>query len=151
MNGVRTITGSKDPAYPMDSLQKSYRLPTGPRTLCIRTDMQHGHGGLGENPEEIHVFADTFGMKGVPLVKITAQGREGDLLWAKYSSKAQIISATLNFSRDSGLWWERRWESVPAEIKDRKVWARIPADATVFYLNLTDNRNLVVSTEYVQP
>jgi dienelactone hydrolase len=39
------VTGTNDFAYPMDSLQKSYRLTQGDRTLCIRIRMPHGHGG----------------------------------------------------------------------------------------------------------
>jgi hypothetical protein len=46
------VTGTNDFAYPMDSLQKSYRLPSGPRALCITVRMPHGHGGPGENPPE---------------------------------------------------------------------------------------------------
>jgi len=37
------VAGTNDFAYPMDSLQKSYRLPRGPRTLAIRVRMPHGH------------------------------------------------------------------------------------------------------------
>jgi len=47
------VTGTNDFAYPLDSLQRSYRLPRGPRSLCIRVEMPHGHGPPGENPEEI--------------------------------------------------------------------------------------------------
>ncbi len=39
-------------------LAKSYRLPEADRTLCLRIRMPHGHGAAGENPEEIHVFAN---------------------------------------------------------------------------------------------
>ena len=52
------VTGTNDFAYPMDSLQKSYRLAQGPHTLCIRLRMPHGHGGPGENPAEILAFAE---------------------------------------------------------------------------------------------
>ena len=46
------VNGTNDFAYPMDSWQKSYRLPASPRTLCLRIRMPHGHGPVGENPEE---------------------------------------------------------------------------------------------------
>ncbi|MFA6632361.1 MAG: acetylxylan esterase [Kiritimatiellia bacterium] len=44
------VTGSNDFAYPMDSLQKSYRALKVPFTLCVRLRMPHGHGAAGENP-----------------------------------------------------------------------------------------------------
>jgi len=81
------VTGTNDFAYPMDSLRKSYRLPRGPRQLCLRMRMPHGHGGPGENPEEIRLFADSFFKGGVPLPKSANQGRDGNNVWATYESK----------------------------------------------------------------
>ena len=54
------VTGTNDFAYPMDSLQKSYRLPKPPRTLCVTVRMPHRHGGPGENPKEIYVMAESL-------------------------------------------------------------------------------------------
>jgi dienelactone hydrolase len=51
------VNGTNDFAYPLDSYQKSYRLPQTERTLAIRVRMAHAHGGPGEKPEEIHAFA----------------------------------------------------------------------------------------------
>ena len=76
------VTGTNDFAYPMDSLQKSYRLAQGPHTLCIRLRMPHGHGGPGENPAEILAFAESQLRRGQPLAKITGQGRDGDQVWS---------------------------------------------------------------------
>lgn len=142
------VTGSNDFAYTLNALQKSYRLPQTPRSLCIRLRMPHGHGGPGENPQEIHVFAESILGKGEPLAKITAQGREGAKAWAKFESKSPIVKAELNFTKDLGRWQDRKWESVAAEIADGIVSAEIPEGSTVFYLNLTDARGCVVSTEH---
>ena len=68
------VTGSNDFAYTMNALQRSYRLPKGQRTLCVRLRMPHGHGGAGENPEEIRVFADSVLKKGTSLPVITGSG-----------------------------------------------------------------------------
>lgn len=143
------ITGTNDSSYPIDSQQKSYRLPSGPRTLCIRTDMKHGHGGLGENPKEIHAFADSFCFKGAPLAHITEQGVESNHIWATFQSKSKITSAVLNFSKDTCNWPERKWESVQAVISGNRIFANIPSGAKVCYFNLIDTRGVVVSTEYI--
>ena len=60
------VTGSNDFAYTFNALQKSYRLPKSPRTLCIRLRMPHGHqSGLGserdrrlrgKRPQRCHAF-----------------------------------------------------------------------------------------------
>lgn len=144
---IMWITGSNDFAFPMDSLQKSYRLPSGIRTLCI-TDMGHGHGGIGENPEEIHAFADAYCMNANPLARIITQGSDRDIAWAEFNSENKITSAVLNYTKDTGPWPERRWENIPATIENQKVSAKIPNEAKVYYFNLTDDRGLVVSTEH---
>ena len=72
------VNGTNDFAYPLDSWQKSYRQPKTDRTLCLRIRMPHGHGPVGENPEEIHVFANQFLKAGQPMVKITEQGHSAD-------------------------------------------------------------------------
>ncbi len=144
------VTGTNDFAYPMDSLQKSYRQPRGPRTLAIRVRMPHAHGGAGENPEEIRAFADSFSMRSMPLTRITKQGRDGNEVWATFQSKSAIVKAELCYTRETGKWQNRKWETAPAQIdsKRSRVTANLPDGAAVYYLNLTDGRNLVVSSEH---
>ena len=144
------VDGSNDFAYPMDSLQKSYRLPEAPRTLCVRVRMAHGHGGPGENPKEIQVMAESLFRNGVPLARIAKRGREGLNVWAVFKNKAPITKAELNYTTDAGPWENRKWETIPAvlDAKAGKVSARLPKEATVYYFNLVDDRDLVVSSEH---
>ena len=146
------VNGTNDFAYPMDSWKKSTLLPQSPRTLCLRIRMPHGHGPAGENPEEIHVFANSLLNHGKPLAAITEQGHESAAAWAKFKSEFPIVKAELCFTRQSGKWQDREWETLPAEVDatTSKVTATVPAEATVFYLNLFDNRDCVVSTEHVE-
>ena len=85
------VTGSNDFAYTMDALQSSYRLPKGPRYLCVRLRMPHGHGGPGEKPEEILVFADQILKSGLALPVITDSGGDGTNVWATYTSKVPLV------------------------------------------------------------
>lgn len=144
------VNGTNDFAYPMDSWKKSYQLPKGDRTLCLRIRMPHGHGAAGENPEEIHVFANSILRAATPLPEIAEHGYEGEKAWATFRSTAPIAKAELCFTRGTGRWQDREWESLPAEINTvaSKVTATIPSDATVFYLNLFDDRNCAVSTPH---
>jgi hypothetical protein len=146
------VTGTNDFAYPMGSLQKSYRLPKGPRTVCLRVRMPHGHGGAGENPEEIRVFADGLLKKGAPLARIAKQGADGTTAWATYESAAAIAKAEMTYTKETGPWQKRKWETAPATVDAaaRRVSAEIPEGATVYYLNLFDDRNCAVSTEHVE-
>lgn len=145
------VTGTNDFAYPLDSLQKSYRLPTGARTFSIRVRMPHGHGGAGENPEEIHAFANNLLRGENPLIRIIAQGSEGREAWAAFDPTTPVAKAELLFTNDEGKWQDRLWESLPAVVNtdETRVTATVPEEAAVFYLNLIDEKGLVVSTEHV--
>lgn len=142
------VTGSNDFAYWFPALQASYRTPSGPRTLCIRLRMPHGHGGAGERPEEIRAFADSILSGGPPLPTITGQGREGDHAWVAFTAAVPVVRAELNFTRDVGNWPDRKWEAIPAELEPGRAAAVLPETATVYYLNLVDARGLVVSSEH---
>jgi dienelactone hydrolase len=143
------VTGSNDFAYTFNALQKSYRLPRGPRTLCIRLRMPHGHGDAGEGPREIFTFADSVLKNGAPLPRLTGQGRDGNQVWATFQSASKIAKAELNVTRDAGKWPARKWEALPAQVEaSGRVTATLPAGTTVYYLNLFDDRDCVVSTEH---
>jgi dienelactone hydrolase len=146
------VNGTNDFAYPMDSWKKSYLLPKGTRDLCLRVRMPHGHGPAGENPEEIRVFADSILRQGKPLPKITEQGQTNQELWAKFLSEVPITKAELNYTRDQGSWPDRKWEQIPAsiDVAAGRVSAAIPEGAAVYYLNLFDDRQCVVSTMHAE-
>ncbi len=144
------VDGTNDLAYPLNSVQKSYRLPKGPRTLATRVRMEHGHGGPGENPEEIRVFADSVLKGAAPLTRITSQGRDAHRIWAKFDSSSTIVKAELNYTTAIGKWQDRKWETMPADLEAGLVSAALPAGVTVYYLNLIDQRGLVVSSEHVE-
>lgn len=145
------VNGTNDFAYPMDSWQKSYRLPKSPHTLCLRIRMPHGHGPAGENPEEIHAFANQILKGGKPLAKITGQGTGDGAAWATFDAAVPLTHAELCYTRDSGRWQDRPWEAIPATIDAEKsrVSAAIPDGTTVYYLNLFDERMCAVSSEHV--
>ncbi len=144
------VTGTNDFAYPMGSLQKSYRLPQGPRHLCVRIRMPHGHGGAGENPEEIRVFAESLLNGGKPLPKITAQSRDDSSIWVTYAAETPVSRAELTYTKARGKWQDRLWESIPATVHaDRgAVEATLPEGVTAYYVNLFDDRDCAVSTEH---
>ncbi|HEV2690363.1 MAG TPA: prolyl oligopeptidase family serine peptidase, partial [Bryobacteraceae bacterium] len=142
------VDGTNDANYPLDSLQKSYELPTSQRTLALRVRMKHSHSA-GWEPREIIAFADAICGNGEPLARITGQASDAGIAWVTYASKVPLKSAELNYSLDSGPWKDRRWQTLPTAVEaGGKVSARLPAGTTVYYFNLIDNRNLLVSSEH---
>ena len=146
------VNGTNDFAYPMDSWKKSWMLPKSPQTLCLRIRMPHGHGPAGENPEEISVYADSCLKNGKPLATITEHGIRNNEVWAKFRSEVPIVKAELCFTRSTEKWQDREWETLPAQIDATasQATANVPADATVYYLNLFDDRQCAVSTEHTE-
>ena len=164
------VTGTNDFAYPMPSLRKSYRLPPGERTICVRVRMAHGHGGPGENPEEIHAFANAILRGGDPPPRVREQGLDGQRAWARFESRVPVVRAELNYTRDRGPWKDREWLTVPATLREEAstggapptaearsaagaagtAEAIVPRDATACYINVVDARGLVASGEHIE-
>jgi dienelactone hydrolase len=142
------VDGTNDRWYPPDSLQKSYHLPSGPRTLVMRVAMKHGHEA-GWAPEEIGAFADALCKNGIPLATIKSQESTENIASASYESLCPIVKAELNFTTDTGVWLKRKWQTQPADLltNEKKVRVALPADVTAFYMNLTDEKGRIVSTE----
>jgi dienelactone hydrolase len=143
------VDGSNDHYYPLDSLQRSYRLPTGSRTLCTRVRMTHSHGD-GIKPCEIYTFAESVVNNGIPLAQIEQTGRKDRMVWITFKSKTPIVKAELNYTTDTGKWENRTWHTLPAALcsKTPKASALLPPKCTVYYWNLIDRQSLVVSNEH---
>lgn len=145
------VNGTNDFAFPMDSWQKSYHLPKGSRTLSLRVRMEHGHGGPGENPPEIHGLAEALFRGGSPLAQITRCTLESGVLTANFESREPITRAELSYTTDTGPWLDRHWQTLPAEldVPSGVAHATLPTATTVCYLNLFDTQDRVVSSEHL--
>jgi len=142
------VNGTNDFAYPPVSWHKSYRLAKGPRTLAFRVRMQHSHR-VGAQPDEVFQFADAMLRHGERPVRVVTQGAEGTRTWVRFKAAAPVVKAELSFTRDTGKWQDRKWETVEAEIKKDRASAQIPEGARAYYLNLFDAQGRVVSAEFV--
>ena len=142
------VTGSNDFAFWFPGLQQSYRTAPGPDTLAIRLRMPHGQG-QGAAPQEIPVFADQVLRNGPGLPEITGQGRDGNKVWCTFTGQAKIVKAELNLTKDTDPNWpERKWDNLPATLTAGRVEAELPEGVAVYYLNLFDEADCVVSTEH---
>ena len=141
------VNGTNDVHYVLDSYMKSYRVVPGEKHLRIQVNMPHGHPP-GWAPEEIGWFIDSKCRSGQPLavagdVKVT-----GDQVVVNFQSQRPIVSATLNYTVDKGTRSKRQWQSVPAKISGNLVLASTPPkEANTWFVNLTDDRGAMVSTE----
>jgi dienelactone hydrolase len=145
------VNGTNDFAYPLDSYQKSYRLVTAPRNLCVTVNMPHGHP-QGWAPPEIGAFVDGVLNGGTPLAVLSAPKVQGDALSATYAAHSTIAKAELHYSTDRGRWQDRKWTSVSAAIDEQAKTLRgklPPERPLVAFLTVTDAHGLTTSSEHV--
>lgn len=141
------VNGTNDFAYPPPSWRKSNKLPRGPRTLALRVRMPHSHPA-GAKPEEIFHFADATLRQGPRPARIQQQGTAQGQAWVRFTARTPIVKAELAYTRDTGKWQDRKWETAPAELGKNRAQAAVPAGAQAYYLNLFDAAGLVVSGDY---
>jgi dienelactone hydrolase len=141
------LNGSNDFAYPLDSYRASYRLVRPNfRHVSVVLNLPHGHIWTFN---EVDVFVDSVLRGGSPLPWPKQLRVEGDRVRVKVASPVPLKEAVLNYTTDSGEWQKRRWQSLPAELKDNTIVAHLPEQRPlVWYVAVTDQRGLRVSTEH---
>ncbi len=141
------VNGTNDFAYPLDSYQKTYRLPKGPVFLSITVKRPHGHIFTFK---EVDTFIDSVLLKDAkPLATVSTMKFDADkkTVSATFLSAVPIPKAELVWTTDGGPWQKREWKSAPATIDGETVSATMPLEPpTCFYLLLTDERGLPIST-----
>ncbi len=140
------LNGTNDFAYPLDSYKKCYELVTAARTVSVRIRLPHGHiWTFGE----VDAFIDSHLKKGDPLAEVAAMKREQEIASTTVTSKVDLKSAQLNYALATGTWQKREWKTLPAELNDGRVSAKLPTERPlVYYLSVTDKRGLEVSTPH---
>ena len=143
------LNGSNDFAYPLDSYRKSYELvPSGERTVSVQINLPHGH--IWTFPE-VDAFVDCALLGDLPLPSLTRMKTHGDTVESCLSAWEPVKKAELHYTTDTGNWQKRLWQSVPATINGRWVSAIVPPGRPiVYFLSVTDDRGLTVSTPHAE-
>ena len=142
------VNGGQDFAYPPDSHSKTYGLVKTEKYLDFTPALPHGH--IFDKPMSVEVFIDSKLKGGAPLAKIGDVSSEGNQLVASVDSKTKLVKAQLHYTLDKlpGDNRKRKWISKPAKILDGRIVAeKAPADASIWFLTVIDERNTLVSSE----
>jgi dienelactone hydrolase len=143
------VNGTNDRFFWLPAWQSSYRqiAPEG-RSLALHVRLPHGHPPAGD-PPEVLAFADSIVRGADPLPRILRVDRAARLVSVAYASARPLARAELNYTAaSSGDWEKREWKTIPAELSPGHVQALLPDDAAIYFLNLFDDRDLIVSTEH---
>jgi hypothetical protein len=87
---------------------------------------------------------------GEPLPRLRDHGRDGNKVWAVCESARPITKAELCCTRALGHWTDRKWNIYPARFDAAagRIEADLPPRATVWFLNVFDDRDCVASTRH---
>jgi dienelactone hydrolase len=143
------VDGTNDLWYPLDSLQKSYRLVPGQVDLRVEINMPHGHKS-GWAPKEIGWFVDSVLTGGDPLPRLGQMTTIDDgQVSAEFAAKQPVVKAQLHYTSNTGPWPSRKWLSKDAKIVGHTVQAELPQERPlVYFLNVTDQRGAMTSTPH---
>lgn len=142
---IMFVNGTNDKHYPLRSYSRTYGLVKGDRTLRIEPHMRHSHLA-GWAPKEIGLFIDQHLRDGAALAKLGRIQHHENVASATYQASVPIKRAELHFTSDDGPLVDRTWHSEPATLADGKITAKIPEDANIWLLTVTDSRGAMVST-----
>ncbi|MDA7510525.1 hypothetical protein N8612_02505 [Verrucomicrobia bacterium] len=87
---------------------------------------------------------------GLPLAKLAKPILEGDQVAVSFFSALKVIRSELLYTRDEGLWPKRKRGASPAMMSGSKLSATVPDGASVVFFNLYDERDLMISSEFIQ-
>ena len=143
---VMFLNGTNDFAYPMDSYAKTCALVQGEKNYSIQIRMRHGH--IFTFPE-FYGFVDQYLRDGTPMPVVARPIVKGGQLTTTVQSKTKLISANLHYTTGPHPQNKTRaWKTIPLKVDGQKIHgAAPPKSATVWYIDVRDERKYLVSSE----
>ena len=143
------VNGTNDFAYPLDSYEKTYQLVRTPRNFRITVNMPHSHID-GWAPKEIGAFIDQYLINGTQLPVVQELKISERDISAQVQTETKLTSAQLHYTTDTGSFQKRQWQTVSGSIEGGIIHTPLPPkDATVFFITVTDERNMMISSKVV--
>ena len=142
---VMFLNGTNDFAYPMDSYAKTCALVQGEKNYSIQIRMRHGH--IFTFPE-FYGFVDQYLRDGTPMPVVARPIVKGEQLTTTVQSRTKLISANLHYTTGPHPQNKTRaWKTIPLKVDDQKIHgAAPPKNATVWYIDVRDERKYLVSS-----
>jgi hypothetical protein len=140
------LNGTNDFAYPMDSYAKTCRRVQGEKNYSIQLRMRHGH--LFEFPE-FFVAVDQYLKGGTALPVVARPEVKQGRLETTVASSTDLVSARLHYTTGPHVQNKtREWTTLPITITEKTIRGEAPPTAaTVWYVEVTDARTIVVTSE----
>jgi hypothetical protein len=144
------VNGGKDFAYPPDSFSKTYDLVKAPKNLHFVPNLRHGH--IFDKPKALEIFIGHHLKGTAPLADIKQTTLKKGQVTADVKSETKLVSAQLHYTLDElpGHANKRKWVSVTATLKGKKISVKAPPiKTTIYFLTVKDERGTVVSSDLI--
>ena len=140
------VNGTNDFAYPLDSYMKSFDSVPGAKQLRVSVNLPHGHP-QGWAPTEIGLFIDHRLGRGPALPNLSDPKIENGRVRLTVKSETKLKQAALHFTTDGEAINKRTWKTVAATIDGDSISVEAaPAEATAWFVTVTDERDALVSS-----
>lgn len=140
------VNGTNDFAYPLDSYMKSFDAVPATKQLRVSVNLPHGHPP-GWAPPEIGLFIDHRLGRGAALPSLTDPQIENGRVRVTVQSATKLKQAALHYTTDGDAINKRTWKTTLATIDGDKITVDpAPAEATVWFLTMTDERDAIISS-----
>ncbi|MFP6762724.1 MAG: alpha/beta fold hydrolase [Planctomycetaceae bacterium] len=140
------VNGTNDKHYPLVSYSRSFDLVNSPKQIRIEVNMRHSHSA-GWEPAEIARFIDQHLRQGEPLPKFGKLRFAAGRVMVDVQSKLDLKNSRLHYTAENGPLVARRWQSNVATLAGQTVSARVPENAKIWMLSVTDARDGMVTTD----
>ena len=158
------INGDSDGHFSVDITSRSFQRTADHAFMSIHPGLGHNHY-IGWDPVKVpesYVFADQV-LKGKKpgLGRITKQP-ERRIVKLEFESAVPITEATVYYL-DEALTYRKKnpkakhsqpgpWLKMAARMSSKKkiAWAKLPATARTYYVNLKDERGCIISSEVIE-
>jgi hypothetical protein len=130
----------------MDSYAKSCALVRTEKNYSIQLRMRHGH--IFDFPE-FFPFVDQYLKGGVPMPVVSSPELKAGQLIAQVKASTKLISARLHYTTGSHTENKARpWTTKNLAVDGHSIKGDSPPkEATAWYVDLTDERKVLVSSQ----
>ena len=143
---VMFLNGTNDFAYPMDSYARTCALVKSEKNYSIQLRMKHGH--IFDFPE-FFALVDQY-IKGALSMPVVSQPQvDNGKLRATVTSSTKLVAARLHYTLGPHSQNKTRdWVTKPLDLDGSIIQGDAPpTDATAWYVDVTDERKLLTSSE----
>jgi len=133
---VLFFAGSNDFAFPLDALQKSYRtVPGEGKRLSVRLAYPHNHTECWKEETIFDFAAAALEKRHVPAWSCPVV-KDGKVSCRLDDAGRKIASVALQYTRASGVYADRRWNSLELPARGGELSVSLPREAAAVFFSV---------------